>query len=116
MKDLGKKYVKLGLLYIRFFPDMSSFSDIIIDIKVRRIEWLGHISRMKDARLPRMILNAKLDGRRKVGRPRLRWMDDVQADLRRIGITNWRKKAIDRGEWMVIKREAKVKLKGPSRQ
>ena len=58
-----------------------------------------------------MILNAKLDGRRKVGRARLRWMDDVQADLRKIGITNWRKKATDRGEWMVIKRDAKNKLK-----
>ena len=57
---------------------------------------------MSDAHLPRMILNAKLDGRRKVGRPGLRWMDDVQVDLRKIGITNWRKKAIDRGEWMVI--------------
>ena len=65
---------------------------------------------MNDAHLPRIILNAKLDGRRKVGRPRLCWMDDVQADLRKIGITNWRKKAIGRGEWMVIKREAKVKF------
>ena len=27
-----------------------------------------------------------------------------------------RKKAIDRGEWMVIKREAKIKLKGQSRK
>ena len=32
-------------------------NDIVIDIKVRRIEWLGHICRMNDARLPRMILN-----------------------------------------------------------
>ena len=96
--------------------DLYKDNDIVIDIKVRRIEWLGHICRMNDTRLPRMILNAKLDGRRKVGRPRLRWIDDVQADLRKIGITNWWKKAVDRGEWMAVKREAKVKLKGPSRQ
>ena len=70
---------------------------------------------MDGARSFRMILNAKLNVKRKVGRPRLRWMDDVQTDLREIGITNWRKKAIDRREWMVIKRESKVKLKGPSR-
>ena len=38
-------------------------------------------------------------------------MDDVQADLRNIGIINWRKKATDRREWMVIRREANVKLK-----
>ena len=42
--------------------------------------------------------DTKLDGKRKVGRPRLRWMDDVQADLWKTGITNWRKKAIDQRE------------------
>ena len=54
--------------------------------------------------------------REKVGRPRLRWTDDIHADLRKIGITNWKKEATAQREWMVNKWEAKVKLKGPSHQ
>ena len=47
-----------------------------------------------------MLLNAKLDGKRKVGRPRLGWIDDIQADLRKIDVTSWRKKAIDK--WRIL--------------
>jgi hypothetical protein len=43
----------------------------------------------------------------------LRWLDDVEDDIKALGIRQWRIKAQDRYEWTVIKREAKVKLKGP---
>ena len=36
--------------------DLYKDNNIVIDIKVRCIEWLGHICRMNDARLSRMIL------------------------------------------------------------
>jgi hypothetical protein len=34
---------------------------------------------MEDTRLPEMVFNAKPEGRRGFGRPRLRWLDDVEA-------------------------------------
>jgi hypothetical protein len=37
--------------------------------------------------------------RRLVGRPRLRWTDQVEEDLKRIKITGRRVKAEDRQEW-----------------
>jgi hypothetical protein len=43
----------------------------------------------------------------------LRWLDDVEDDIKALGIRWWRIKAQDRNEWTAIKREAKVKLKGP---
>jgi hypothetical protein len=43
----------------------------------------------------------------------LRWLDDVEDDVKALGIRRWRIKAQDRNECMAIKREAKVKLKGP---
>jgi hypothetical protein len=68
---------------------------------------------MEDFRLPKKILNAKLDKKRKIDRPKLRWFDDVQTDIRTVGIKRWMCKAQDRLEWARITREAKVKLKGP---
>jgi hypothetical protein len=46
--------------------------DIVTEIKVRRLEWLGHVVRMEDTRLPKMVFNGKPDGRCGFGRPRLR--------------------------------------------
>jgi hypothetical protein len=43
----------------------------------------------------------------------LRWLDDVEDDIKALSISRWRIKVQDRNEWTAIKREAKVKLKGP---
>jgi hypothetical protein len=45
-----------------------------------------------------MVFNAKPEGRRAVGRPRLRWLDDVGADIKALGVKMWRIKAQDRKE------------------
>jgi hypothetical protein len=37
----------------------------------------------------------------------------VDKNLRILGVKRWRRKALDREEWAVIIKEAKVKLKGP---
>jgi hypothetical protein len=89
--------------------------DIVSVIKVRRLEWLGHIIRMNETRTVKRIFEEKLGGRRGRGRPRLRWTDDVEDDLRNIGIKRWTIKALDRVEWASIIKEAKAKLKGRRR-
>jgi hypothetical protein len=86
--------------------------DIVTEIKVRRLEWLGHVVRMEDAYLSKTVFNAKPEGRRGVGRPRLRWLDDVEADMKAQGVKRWRIKAQNKKEWSAILREAKAKLKG----
>jgi hypothetical protein len=58
-------------------------------------------------------LEGKLEGRRGRGRHRLRWINDVEDDLRKLGVKGWRTKSLDRVEWASIVREAKAKLKGP---
>jgi hypothetical protein len=41
----------------------------------------------------------KPDGRRRGGRPRKRWLDDLEEDIRKLGVKGWRRKAEDREEW-----------------
>jgi hypothetical protein len=40
-------------------------------------------------------------------------MDDVEADIKALGVKRWRIKAQDRKEWSAILGEAKATLKGP---
>jgi hypothetical protein len=38
----------------------------------------------------------KLERKRKIGRPTVRWMDDVEKDLRSLSVVNWKTKAQER--------------------
>jgi hypothetical protein len=69
--------------------------------------------RMNETRVARKILDDKPGGKRRRGRPRLRWTDDVEADLRSTGgVKRWRTKVLNREEWASIIKEDKDKLKG----
>ena len=67
-------------------------------IKARRIEWFGHVIRMPDGRTPSKFLHGNIIGKRRVGRPRKRWIQDVEENLQTLGVTGWRQKAKDRNE------------------
>jgi hypothetical protein len=46
------------------------------------------------------------------GRPRLRWMVDVELGLKNLDVKRWRTRDLDRIERASLLREAKAKLKG----
>jgi len=45
------------------------------------------------------IFNAKPDGVRRAGRPKLRWEDGVDQDMRILEVRNWKRVALNRDEW-----------------
>ena len=88
------------------------YQDIVTVIKFRRLEWLVHVIRMNETRCVKKSFEGILEGGRGRGRPRLRWIDDVEDDLRNPSVKRWTVKALDREECASIIREAKAKLKG----
>jgi hypothetical protein len=86
--------------------------DIVAEIKKARLRWLGHVEMMSEDRVIKKLYMSKPEGRRSVGRPKMRWLDDMEEDLRRMRISGWRGKARRRDEWKSVLREVKV-LQGP---
>jgi hypothetical protein len=50
------------------------------------------------------------DGRRKVDRPQLRWLDCIENDLKSMGVKRWRKETEDRSLGAIILKKVVVKL------
>jgi hypothetical protein len=63
--------------------------DIVKCIKLQRLRWAGHVMRMEKTRTTRKITEWTPYKTRPVGRPRLRWMDQVREILKRMRITGW---------------------------
>jgi hypothetical protein len=54
-------------------------------IKSRRMRLTGHENRMREKRNAYRILVGNSEGKRQLGRPKQRWVDNVQMTLREIG-------------------------------
>jgi hypothetical protein len=83
-------------------------AEIVRFIKSRRMNWIGHVMRMEGWRIPRRILEWKPIGRGIRGRPRTRWIADVEEDFQAMGIRGWRKLSKERTEWKKITEKAKT--------
>jgi len=81
---------------------------IVRFIKSRRITWLGHVMRMDDKRTPKRILKWKPIGTRTRGRPRERWIADIEEDLQIMGVRRWRKQCEERAQWKKITEKIKT--------
>jgi hypothetical protein len=57
---------------------------------------------MDDERMVKRVFLGNPEGRRKPGRPRLRWLDCVEDDLKTLGVRRSRKMAEDSEEWAII--------------
>ena len=73
-------------------------------IKSRRMRWAGHVARMGEKRGVYRVLVGKPEGRKQLGRPRRRWVDNIRMDLQEVGsgYMDWIGLAQDRDRWRTL--------------
>jgi hypothetical protein len=81
-KLLKKEHIK-EIMGVKGKPDI---------IQRKRLHWYGHVKRMPEERIPKLIMEWKPRERRKRGRPRKTWMEGVQTALttRNLELEQWR--------------------------
>jgi hypothetical protein len=97
-----------GIIMNYELSELVKNADIVRFIKSGRIAWLCHVMRMDEKRTPKRILEWKPIGRRIRGRPRKRWIEDIEDDIQIMGIRGWRKLCKEREEWKRITEKAKT--------
>ena len=84
--------------------DLYCSPNIVRVIKSRRMRWAGHVARMGEERGVYRVLVGKPEGRRPLGRPRRRWVDNIRMDLQDVGCgyMDWIGLAQDRDRWRTL--------------
>jgi len=110
--DIYGSVVEQGIYRIRTKQELWNLFedfDVIADITKKRLEWIGHLVRMDHGKVVKKIFESKAEGRRRrMGRPRSRWLEDAAKDLCEMQVKRWRQKAVDREEWAYVIKEAKA--------
>jgi hypothetical protein len=78
--------------------------NIIRMIKSKMIRWAVNVARMEAPRTAYRILVGKPGGKRPLGRPRRRWVDNVTLDLRETGWDgmDWINLVQDKDQWRAV--------------
>jgi len=84
--------------------DLYSSPNIVRVIKSRRMRWAGHVARMGEEWGVYRVLVGKPEGKRPLGRPRPRCVDNIRMDLQEVGCwyMDWIGLAQDRDRWRTL--------------
>jgi len=72
------------LYFTQELDDLYSSPNIVRVIKSRRMRWAGHVARMGEERGVYRVLVGKLEGKRPLGRPKPRWVNNIRMDLQEV--------------------------------
>jgi hypothetical protein len=66
-------------------------------IRPARLRCAGHTIHMRESDPARKLTLDLLLGERTVGRPKRRWIKEVEKELKGIGVKDWKSLALERG-------------------
>jgi len=81
--------------------DMYCSPNIVRVIKSKRMRWDGHVVHMGEERGVNRVLVGKPEGKRPLGRPKRRWVDNIRMNLQEVGCgyMDWIGLAQNRDRW-----------------
>ena len=82
--------------------------NIVRFIKSQRLRLAAHVIRMDATRTVKKLIEWEPCSSRRVERPRLKWLDQLEEDLKKMKVRNWREKCKDRRLWNEIVKQAKT--------
>jgi len=84
--------------------NLYSSPNIVRVIKSRIMRWAAHVARIGEERVVYRVLVGKPEGRRPLGRPRRRWVDNIRTDLQEVGCgyMDWIGLAQDGDRWRML--------------
>jgi hypothetical protein len=74
----------------------------------KRLRRHGHTDMMNNERMPKQIVTARMERKRTISKPRKRWTDEVEENLKKMGIRDLLTVVRDRCEWRRSLLQAKV--------
>jgi len=104
--------MKTGIWRIKTNQELNEImkrKNVINFIRAQRLSWLlGHIERMQGTRMVKAIYSWKPISRRPIGRPKIRWVDNVRKDIQKLKVPNWKTLAQNRGRRKKMVERAKT--------
>ena len=86
----------------------QSSKKVMADYNIHNDSVTAHVIRMDTTRTVKKLTKWEPCSSRPVGRPRLRRLDQVEEDLKKMKVRNWREKCKDRRLWNEIIEQAKT--------
>ena len=88
-----------------------SHKNIVRFVKAQRVQRLGQLEWTDDQRMPKKFLRAQVYKSRKRRRSRMRWLDDMLENLRRMDVNCYAEMATGRRHWRRFVSEARTHVR-----
>ena len=93
-------HTRLDRIENQVIRERVKVTEIHKKVQEKRLRWYGHVQRRDENHVTKQALNLEVEGRRRRGRPRRRWMDCVREDMAEKGLAE--RDAADRQRWRTM--------------